>query len=311
MVKEKITFERLSSQNFDKFYKLFCDIFGNQHSYEAMQKKYDTAYLGIHVDKISFLALNKNGDAISHSGVIPSLFKVNNKTYLGGQMGDHMTLPTYRGQKILKRLNDKAEDYCKENNISFLFSFLQNSNRYYLKKYANWELYFATKVFMINIPTIPVSNIINRINKFQNLYQNYSNRIFKKYSPSIIQRNNWNGVERNENYFKYKCGSENKILKLPSGAIWFKIKGNFILGDFELDKDGDFNTLMVEIKSLATSLGCKKILFITSPNTPQFLMMSTLYDSIEGSTLGGKLLDNRIDIDFNELQFTYVDFDSC
>ena len=310
MMKEEINIERLSPKNFDKFYKLFCDTFGHQHSYKALQKKYETSYLGSNISNISFLALNKNGDAISHSGVVPSLFNIKNKTYLGGQMGDHMTLPAYRGQKTLKKLNDKAEEHCKENNISFLFSFLQDSNKYYLKKYANWDLYYITKVFIINIRTVPFSNIINRFKIFQNLYQKYSSQKIQKYPSTTILRDDWIGVARNLNYANYKQTSKNQILQLANGTIWFKLKGNFILGDFKLNKDGDFNSLLVEIKSLAAYLGCRKILFITSPNTPQFQKMSSLYNSFDGSTLGGKILDDSIDINFNELQFTYIDFDS-
>ncbi len=310
-MKNDFTIERLSETNFNKFHRLFCEVFDAKTSYDFLYKKYDTSYLGEELKYIGYLAFNQAKEAVSYCGIIPFLFEIENQKYIGAHSCDHMTRADARKQGLFVKLNTKADELTKKLGLDFIFGFPNQNNHPILVKYANWQIIDTMKVFEVPVRTLPLSSLSGRLPFLQKTYRSFLlNRIKNKISPTPIFRKDWNGIIRNKDFYDYKRYSENYTLQLKNGKVWFKIKGVMFVGDIEIVNKEKFTAFMDELKNLARLMGIHKIIFIGSSNLPESKLLSFSYQAITGNGVGIKLVNSKINIPFEKLRFTLGDYDT-
>jgi len=303
-------FERLSEENFSKFYHLFCTVFDKKTPYDFLYKKYNTGYLGGGLKYVGFVAFNQNQEAVSYCGTIPFAFKINGQSYIGAHSCDHMTRSDARKKGLFVKLNDLSDALCEELGIDFVFGFPNQNNHPILVKYAQWEIIDTTQAFEIPVSGLPVSSLANRTSLLKNVYQKFvKNQLQSKLSQKPIERN-WNGIIRDDAFYSYKKYSPNYVVQLKNGKVWLKVKGVIFIGDLELNPSGDFQELLNELKKLAFQLGIRKIIFLASSNFPIVQQFAKHFTAKSGNGIGVKRLQKQEKIDLHQLQFTLGDYDT-
>ena len=308
---EEYKIERLSEANFPKFHRLFCEVFEANTSFDFLYKKYDTTYLGGDFKYMGFLAMNKEGEAVSYCGTIPFALRIKGKSYMGAHSCDHMTRKDARKKGLFIKLNNCSDALCKQLGIAIVFGFPNQNNHPILVKYANWMIVDTTQVFEIPIKNLPISSIIQRTGLFQTYYSRYvKGKIRLKKSETYIDRKKWNGIMRDKAFYDYKSYTPNYTLQFNHGKVWLKVKGAIFIGDIVLSESSHFLNLMAELKNFARQIGVRKIIFIASSNLNITQLFAEHYIAKKGNGIGIKLLQEGLDIDMDQLHFTLGDYDT-
>lgn len=302
--------ERLNQENFSKFYRLFGEIFGTQTSYDFLLKKYDTRYLGAHLQYIGFLAFNAQGEAVSYCGVLPFAFRIDGKRYIGAHSCDHMTRTDARKKGVFVELNNRTDELCTQLGVAFVFGFPNQNNHPILVKYAQWVIIDTMQVFEIAVATAPFAAVANRVSWLESSYKRYSDSQLSAYLTEELLRREGNGIIRDRAFYRYKKYSANVVVQLENGKVWLKIKGALFIGDIELAPTGDFSILLTEIRRLAVRLGVRKIVFLSSTKLALTQQFSKHFAPKTGNAVGVKLLQPNLNLNLNQLQFTLGDYDT-
>lgn len=303
---------RLSDATFDKFHKLYTEVFRKDISYDILYQKYDSSYLGDKFRYWGYLALNTNQEAIGYCGCIPFMFNIDQKTLIGAHSCDHMTREDARGRGVFVKLNEAADQICQDLGADFVFGFPNQNNEPILIKYANWKIIDTIQAFSIPVFTIPLKRISQNIPHVRKMSIQLENTILNRYirDDQTINRLQWNGIIRNKEYYEYKRYDNSLTLELNHGKAWIKMKQVMYIGDIELNQDSDFKHLIQELKTICRLAGIHKMVFLGSSKLETTQLFKQFYHAKDGNVFGIKQLNPDKKINFDRLRFTYGDYDS-
>jgi hypothetical protein len=303
--------ERLSKANINALEKLYHEVYGRTVTTGYYAKKYDTSYTG--VEHVGYIAFNERHNPIAYYGVIPCFIRYGDQLYLAAQSADTMTHPRYQFKGLFVQLANLTFDLCMEEGISLVFGFPnQNSLHGFLVR-LKWQM--TETLAFYNIPTGLVSfeGITRRVPFLKKIYEQYQQYILKDYLVPKKGLENWvfkegfAGVNRNALYMNYKKYNDTQVIKIGNALLWIKIKNGLIIGDINCP-EGEFDSMMIDLKKLALKLGLKNIQFHTSHQTRLSGLLSSRYPAEPSFYVLFKDFGSRIPLD--KIKFTYADVDT-
>lgn len=304
----KYTYKRLEENDLVHVQYLFLKVFKNKLSLTYLKNKYDTSIFGMkYICTIAF----DDKKPIAFYGAIPQGFRINNHSFFVAQGCDSITLPQYQKQGLHYNLALKAYEIMKEKKVKFVYSFL-NENSYYSTKKLGWKAPIKMKRFHLNIPTLPISRITNKLG-LQKLYIPLVDFFLNQYAVNHLSEidtlNKKNGNNYSEGFFIYK-NSFNKhyLLKLHQCFFWVKVKAILEVGFFVANSKSDFKNAIGQLKKLAFLMGCNEILFQVSTNSKMYEFLQEIANPKESWLVGYLPFEDSIDM--NQLEFTYADLDT-
>jgi hypothetical protein len=200
-----------------------------------------------------------------------------------------------------------------EEGISLVFGFPnQNALHGYLVR-LKWQMTETMAHYIIPTGFAAFDTIFNNIPFCKKLYEQYQQFILKDYLvpkkgiENSVFKDGFAGMNRNALYINYKtynCCSQ--VIKIGDALLWIKIKNGLIIGDINCP-EGEFETMMIQLKKLALKLGLKQIHFQTSHQTRLSWWFSERYRATPSHYVLFKDLGARIPLD--KIKFTYADLD--
>lgn len=303
--------ERLSKANINALEKLYHEVYGRFNPAGYYAKKYDTAYTG--VEYVGYIAFNERHNPIAYYGVIPCFIRYGDQLYLAAQSADTMTHPKYQFKGLFVQLANLTFDLCMEEGISLVFGFPnQNSLHGFLVR-LKWQMTETLAYYNISTGVVSFEGITRRVPFLKKMYEQYQQYILKDYLVSKKGLDNWvfkegfAGVNRNALYMNYKAYSDTQVIKIGDALLWVKIKNGLIIGDINCP-DGEFDSMLLDLKKLALKLGLKSIQFHTSHQTRLSGLLSSRYPAEPSFYVLFKDLGSRIPLD--KIKFTYADVDT-
>jgi hypothetical protein len=302
--------ERLDFDKLKDLEALKTVVYGHTPPKNYFQKKYDTAYTG--KSYIGYVAYNIENIPVAYYGVMPCFIQYNNQIILSAQSGDTMTHPLFRYKGMFVELSKITFDLCKTEGIQFIFGFPNQNSYHGLVHRLGWIMTEQSESFIIPVNTLPLGSLSERFGKIRSYHKEYAKFILKKYLlpqhglPNSSVAEGFGGVYRNEKYLHYKTYSNTQVIKIGSARVWFKIAGNFIIGDIELG-GFNFDELINRLKKISKRLGLSKIFFQTSPGTRLHSLFAKRFESSPSFPVLFKNLGTGIPL--NEIKFTFADID--
>lgn len=303
--------ERLGKGNVNALEKLYHEVYGRFNTDGFFAKKYDTSYTG--VEHIGYIAFNERHNPIAFYGVIPCFIRYGDQLYLAAQSADTMTHPKYQFKGLFVQLANLTFDLCMDEGISLVFGFPnQNSLHGFLVR-LKWQMTETLAHYNISAGLVSFEGVTRRIPFLKKMYEQYQQYILKDYLVSkkgidnAVFKEGFAGVNRNAHYMNYKTYNDTQVIKVGDALLWIKIKNGLIIGDVSCP-DGEFDSMLIELKKLALKLGLKNIQFHTSHQTKLSGMLSSRYPAEPSFYVLFKDFGSRIPLD--KIKFTYADVDS-
>jgi hypothetical protein len=304
------TIERLSKHKFGDLDKLHRAIYKKPHPPNYFSRKYDTAYTG--AELIGYLAYNSRQEPIAFYGVIPNFIRYKDQLYLTAQSADNMIHPNYRFKGLFVQLANLTFDLAREEGISLIFGFpTQHALHGFLVK-LKWHLTEMMACYNIPVNMLPFERLAKKLPLTRKVYQNYQQRILKKYQVNAkgiensVFRDHFAGLNRNGHYLSYKGYHDTQVIRVGKAYLWVKIRNGLIIGDINCD-NADFEDMMEKLYKLAFQLGVHRIQFHTCHQTHLAGLFSEKYEGIPSFYVLFKDLGSGIPLD--KVKFTYADTD--
>jgi len=224
-----------------------------------------------------------------------------------------MTHPEHRNKGLFVELALTTFQLCRELKIRLLFGFPnQNSLPGFVNK-LGWQVTHTMDCFVIRTGNSPFKRFLNKIPVIKNWYGMYQKNILKSYAEqhngleNSVVKDGCSGVYRDDDYFRYKTYTDNRLIKAGKSKAWVKINDILLIGDVEVAPD-DFDDMMYELKKLAAKLGLKQIHFHASPCTSLHGLFAMRFKSISSFPVIFKILGN--DLPLEKFKFTSADIDT-
>ncbi|NNU33987.1 hypothetical protein HK413_07145 [Mucilaginibacter sp. S1162] len=103
-----------------------------------------------------------------------------------------------------------------------------------------WQITGSLNLFKVSVKGgIPLEQIALKIPAFRSLYNHYINWVLrdvltnKKGVQNSVLADSYNGVFRNDKYFKYKSYSPTRVIEIDGTLIWIKLQNGLQIGDIE------------------------------------------------------------------------------
>ena len=314
MAREKKNYriERISPENIYDLIPLYRDVFGIKVTRQFIEKKYDTAYLG--VGYYGHLAYDEQGKPTGYYGAIPFLIEWEGKKVIGAQSGDAMTHPDHAGQGLFTRLGNLTDDLLKKEGIEFVYGFPNQNSYYGYTKKLHWEHREDMSRFNLKVRTLPLEKLSRRLGWMRSWYLNYRDRVLRPYRSdaraldSSVISDGFGGTCRNEDFFRYKSFLGNAIYQIGPCKVWMKVEGGMLIGDMEQKSDTEMDQCVKLLQKLAWRLGVTEIILQFSPGSAPANYFSTRYPTLPSWAIGYKNYTSELPLD--KLRFTYGDLDT-
>ncbi|GAA4094468.1 GNAT family N-acetyltransferase [Mucilaginibacter panaciglaebae] len=307
---DSLLIERLGAGNMDDLAALHQAVYQRSPAADHFPKKYDTAYTG--AKYIGYLAYNQLKQPVAFYGVIPTLLWYDGKSILAAQSADTMTHPGYRNLGLFTRLANHTYTLCKQEGIRVVFGFPnQNSLPGFINK-LNWHCTEVMERFEIPVKALPLEKIAYKFPLLKPVYRRYQQWILKPYlrlAPGIansVLADCFDGVYRDDQYFKYKTYSNTQVIQIDQSLFWIKLQNGLYIGDIGNVGD-DFNRTLEKLRHLAGKLGLPAIHFQVSPGTALHRLFAAYLKPQPSYHVIFKSIDT--DIITNRFKFTFADID--
>src|SRR6185312_14808637 len=285
--------EKLGVDNLTDLDKLYAAVYEKSPPPGYFSRKYDTAYTG--VCYTGFMAYNDD------------------KVILSAQSADTMTHPRYRNKGLFVELATLTYQLCREVGIELIFGFPnQNSVHGFINR-LGWQMSETMDCFIIptGLPQwkrfwrkVPV--LKNLFNRWQKIPGKYLLRCQPVEVNSVFD-SGYTGVYRNYDYLNYKAHPSHQLLKIGRSVLWIKINNELLIGDINI-LPGDFDYVLVVLKTLARKMGIKEIHFHTSKNTTLHGLFAEHFNPISSFPVIFKEIGTNIQL--NGIKFTSADIDT-
>jgi hypothetical protein len=304
------TTERLGLNNIADMDFLYKAVYKQERPAGFFRNKYDTTYTG--AKNIGYLAYNQRHQPIAFYGVIPTVIWYNGKTILAAQSADTMTHPGYRNMRLFTALANLTYTLCKQEGIRLVFGFPnQNSLPGFIK--MGWHITENLDSFQIRVGgVLPLQMIARKYQALGPLYNWYVDKILKNYLKdkngvqNSVLADGYNGVFRDDGYFKYKSYSPTRVIEIDGARFWIKLQNGLQVGDVENVAE-DFESVLQKLKTLARKLGVTQIYFQASPQTRLHTLLVRNYTAVPAFQAGFKNIEG--DLVSENIKFTLADID--
>jgi len=300
--------EKLSAQNIHHLVPLYQAAFDQSVSLQFLLKKYNTRPFG--VEFIGFIAFASNGIAAAYYGVIPCFFKLDGKTVLAAQSADTMTHPDHRKQGLFQRLAAKTYDLAREQNIQFIFGFPnQNSLPGFIK--LNWQfLPDQLQVFTLRATGFAYARLLKKLPLLSAFYEIIVSQLLgeKQIDQSFFENKNEDGVSHDNTFIAYKTYNTTHVAAINTVKVWVKADGKLKVGAIHGLHKTSAEDFLRRLKKLATKLGCRDVIFMTSKNSSLYQILINAVTPKDAFSIGFLPLQAG-SFSFENVLFEYCDVD--
>jgi len=262
---------RIDSTRLKDLQVLSRAVLGKEISMRFLQRKFSTQHTG--KSYIGYIAYNETRNPVAYYGLYPCVIFFNGNKITGALSGDTMTHPDHQGKGLFVTLAKKTFELAKTEGITCAFGF-PNQNSYAGSLKAGWTYNGEkTRLYTVHVKTFAFAKFFRKYPWTQFFYKNYSAIVLgfykssKKYFPNSVIEENTGGILHDENFFRYKNYTDNKIVKVAGVNVWVKINGELKIGDVERTDTVNFIQLLKSLKKLSSWLGCSSVSFLTTPET--------------------------------------------
>lgn len=303
--------ERLNENNLADLSLLFKAVYGKEVGIEYFQKKYDTVYIG--VGYVGFLAYDNQGLLVGYNGVIPCYIEHEGKLVLAAQAADYMTHPLHRYKGMLVELSNLTFALCKDLGINLLFGFPNQHSYHGAVNRLGWKPLTVMACFVIPVKAFPWEKLYRKFTVLNRWYMKHRGVILEQYQSDSRQVNNsviedgFAGINRSDDWFKYKSYSSAYVLTLHGAKIWVTVKQVIMIGDAEGLNSANFSSVINSLKQIAASLGIRQIQFHCCQDTSLFELFNKHFKAVPSypvlfKDFGSAVLPGK-------LRFTFADID--
>lgn len=265
------TIVRFSEAHIPALANLYNLCFKKNISSAWFRQKYDTEHTG--AKYVGYLALHGHHVAAFYC-VIPWWVQLEGRQILAAQSADTMTHPNHRNKGLFVALARKTYELAKNSGITFLFGFPNQHSQPGAVK-LGWDFSLPPmKLFSLSL-SLPYARVIFQSNLLSRAYLKFIRAILKSRTTNIndIFHEQHDGPLRNAAFVSYKRYSPAFFTTFAGAHLWIRLDGDMKIGYLDMPATLDPGHLLKKLKRLAFSLGCGRIVFITS-------FSSTLYKSL-------------------------------
>ena len=264
--------------------------------------KYNTlAYSGLSMK--SKLVYYK-GKLVAHCAAFPMKTMVNGTIYNTVSIGDLIVDPSARGHGLASKMIASIIESSKKSGFPFIYTVPNKvSNDIFIK--LKFEKRTENMIYTINVKTLPVLKLFNKLkltSSFTSIFKlltrkRVTSRNTIHFNNSLIDEG-YDGIIRDNEYYKYKVYGDNFIYKFNDGLIWFKIDDGFVIGDISINDTGNIDSLMNEFKRFTRKCGIHKIKIFSTKKGTLFNYFERNHSTCEiGINLLIYPIDKKIELD--------------
>lgn len=300
------TLKRVCEELLPDIQFLYRSCFGLKVSLPELKAKYGTSSFG--AQYIGYIAYDTKQKPAAHYSVFPIQVNHYGKIILAAQSGDTMTHPEHQKKGLFVALGKKTYDLAAQEGIEFVYGFPSPNSHQGLIR-LGWEFYGRMQDVFITVSTLPLSGIVKTYPIFKPLYKIYSLFILKTYPGNfeVFDKPYSFSVAKNQAFANYKSNQNTKVINIDGVWVCLKSDGWLMVGDFTSENIQEREHFLKKIKQLAFLLGCRKIVFSASENSPLFPWISKMGKPTESLPIGIFPISQY---DYNKLSFTRLDYDT-
>lgn len=266
LIADEYHIERIIPSHYPLLKIIYQDVFKTELSAQTIEKRFDTAALGLPV--IGLIAIHKTTNTpAAYCGVFPFQAIVGDTLIQAGQRGDTMTHSAHRRKGLFTLLGKQVQEECRKEGIKILISQPNEQSFPATVNTLGWTKMddIVRRDIKLDTKTIPLPKIAGRISFLQPLYNSYAKRLLKNKIVAISSfqnslPTNYAKVNRDHKYLAYKKTTDKFFIRVEDITIWVKLTDVFWIGDFS-DYGKITPAFISAIKRLAFRLGYNTIAF--------------------------------------------------
>lgn len=305
----EITYQPLSEVTLPDLQQLFFAVFGKRITIEYLRAKYDTKYLGIsHIAHFAF----SDGKAVAFVGAVPMPFLRDEKSYVGVQFCDYMTLPAYRRKGIHSELVKRNLAMANEKGADFAFAMHTNESLQG-DPHIDWQLFEPLKLTVLEVEGNLISKALNRF--LPSLFQAASKLkaalkpyLIAEFAQKATALTDTLSVDYSAEYRKYKDFGGSYSIRLPGFEAWIKPRNVIEIGAINLLDGAKFEEGLQILTKAAAKLGYRKIIIPLPANSALNDPLGAKYTAVAGYRPAIIILKEGLEI--SKLHLNPADFDT-
>ncbi len=260
-----------------------------------------------HIALLAYL----DGKAIGFYGIIPMVYERNKEQILVGQTCDSYTHPKYQGRGLHKVLAE--ESYRRIVALGFKGVWaLHSENTYHSCKKLDWEVNDNIKRFEINVKGSGSFRIYSKFHFLSKFKSKRIERSLQSFTESDnfpserIEGQDWYHFN-SAKYIAYKNSFYCRILKIGDCFVWIRFDYALHVGAISNLTDDNATLVINQLKSLAKSIGSKKIIIQLNPKHPACKILEKRVEAKESFIVGYKNFSSDFDIKNLNIEYIHMD----
>ena len=271
MIDHQYVFKRVSEHHISDLQIISLSAFGFDPGKSYYINKNSTAAFGI--PYLGFIAYSSEGEPAAFYGIYSQPLIKDGRLIHAAQSGDTMTHKAHIGKGLFVHLANLTYQLAKELGVEFVFGFPNENSFPGFQRKLEWKFKEQLVEYRFRVFTFPLSKLVKKmpfLNHIYSVYQRIVLKILSKkgncFSSSALS-SKIGGVNRTQEFYKYKFKFSNFIILLKQINVWLKVDGFLFIGDIQFSNEVDYDLVLKKIKWLAFFLGTDTIIFQTSPDT--------------------------------------------
>lgn len=286
---EAYHFKRIEPDNLADLVFLVKKVAKKQLSTDYYRKKYSTPWAaGRYHGWLAYDA--QTGQVVSVAAALPLRAGLPDGRQVPlTQMIETFTLPEHRGKGLMTFMVNKILAEHKEQGTPLFFGLLNQNNVHGFVKKLGFTFTGKMVRFQLKISTFPLEALCRRMG-VPGLYQRWANRVLAPFFappdapplPNSVVREGNTGVLHDEQFFKYKSFTFNRLCRFAGIDTWLKFESGLLVGDVGLPDhcpDAQFDEWLATLRVIARRAGLKQILFQTHPQSQLGRMLAARYEA--------------------------------
>jgi GNAT superfamily N-acetyltransferase len=278
------TIERFTPADIPALCRLSISVWGGSPTPEEFLLKY--SHSESRHSFLGFIAKDRSGEPVGFQGVIRADVIFAGESEILGQIVDTLVHPNCAGKGLIAYLAKRTYEFCRDSGIVAVIGFPnQNFFPIMIKK-----LGFASGCpldgIVIPIKTLPLETLSLKNNLLRKIYQAYIKLLFGIFNVDAKAPHSFSSeanpvLLRDENILAYKKARGASVIKIKSALIWIKINRGLFIGDFKIESEAEFKSIMRSLKLLCFLAGIKTINFQSMSGSKEHELFKREYQSFE------------------------------
>lgn len=258
---------RANKENIGDLGRIFKESRGIDVSVEYLRRKFDTHYTG--KTYFAHFAYDQEGNPAAFFCLFPCFLRVDGKKVLAGQSADIITHHLHQRKGLFGMLGKATEELAAAEGMDYLFAFPNDNSFPGFTRSLHWHEINQFQVHAFRSGALPIYRALTKF-KLYGLYARWSKFILKKATApqdgfeGADMASNANVHWREAGYFSYKQYNPSFMITLDGMKIWAKIEGRLVVGDIQLLKPIQVETVIAGINKLCRNLGLEEWIMETS-----------------------------------------------